>query len=96
MGNHAVGRAMVAIATTAAERRKEGESALDILDMAADRSEIRGADAEFDDACHEDGPFRDLLIEAFGNGASFADAEDDEDAFYDQVLKPFDERYGLC
>lgn len=97
MGNHAIGRAMVSIATALVERRREGETALDILDMAADRSEIRGTGAEFDGACYEDDMFRDLLIEAFANGEEFDTDDDDEmDAFYDRVIEPFSKRYGLC
>lgn len=86
---------MVACAEIAAERRREGETALEILDMAADKSGVRGMDAEFDDAAYDDTPFRALLLEAFGEGY---DAENDEwgDDFYDQVWKPFCERYNLC
>jgi hypothetical protein len=95
MGDHAVGAAMVAIAETIADRRKPGETALDILDIAADRSGVRGRDAEFDDSIDEEGPFRSLLLEAFG--ADY-DPEDDEegDAFYDRVWSPFMARYNLC
>ncbi|WP_439538720.1 hypothetical protein [Sphingomonas sp.] len=95
MGNHAVGAAMVACAEIAAERRRDGETALDILDMAADKSGVRGMDAEFDDAAYDDTPFRALLLEAFG--ADY-DAEADEygDDFYDAVWKPFSARYDLC
>ncbi len=98
MGNHAVGRAFVAIATVANERRKEGESALDILDLAADQSEIRGADAEFDDAIEPGEPVFDLIIEAFGEGKVFTFGDDDEgwDAFYDGPYAAFNQRYSLC
>jgi len=95
MGNHAVGRAMVVVAETIAERRKEGETALDILDIAADRSEVRGMDAEFDDAGFEDGAFRSLLLEAFGKDYDAATDEDGE-GFYEGVWRPFSERYDLC
>lgn len=95
MGNHAVGRAMVAVAETLAERRKDGETALDILDIAAARSEVRGMDAEFDDAAYDETPFRDLLIEAFG--ADYDPATDvDGEGFYEGVWRPFRERYDLC
>lgn len=95
MGNHAVGKAMVAVAETAAERRKDGETALDILDMAADKSDIQGADAEFDDAIAPGTVMYGLIVEAFGEGASF-DGEDDEDRFYDGPYAAFQQRYGLC
>jgi hypothetical protein len=95
MGNHAVGRAMVAVAEVMADRRKPGETALDILDIAADKTEIRGADAEFDDAPDVDGPFRSLLIEAFGDGDTFED-DDEGERFYDKVYEPFNKRYELC
>ena len=95
MGNHSIGRAMVAAVEMAADRRREGETALAIFDEAADRVEIRGADAEFDDAPWEDGPFRTLLIEAFCPDFTPDDDEDD-DGFYDRVYTPFNERYELC
>ncbi|OAN52839.1 hypothetical protein [Sphingobium sp. TCM1] len=95
MGNHAVGRAMVAIAETIAERRKDGETALEILDIAADRSEVRGMDAEFDDAADDDTAFRALLLEAFGEDYDPATDVDGE-GFYEGVWRPFTERYGLC
>lgn len=94
MGNHAVGRAMVAVAETLADRRREGETALDILDIAADGSGVRGRDAEFDDAGWEDGPFRSLLLEAFG--ADYDPSTDvDGEGFYEGVWRPFRERYDL-
>lgn len=86
---------MVAVAEVAGERRREGETALEILDEAADRSEVRGMDAEFDDAGHEDGLFRSLLIEAFGEGDDFADDEEGE-RFYDTCWTKFRKRYELC
>jgi hypothetical protein len=95
MGNHSIGRAMVAAVEMAAQRRRPDETALDILDEAAERTEIRGADAEFDDSCDDDGPFRALLIEAFGDGRSFDD-DDEGEAFYEHVYEPFRQRYELC
>lgn len=95
MGNHAIGRAMVAVAEVAYERRREGETALDILDEAAKRSEVNGMDAEFDDAPYEDGPFRSLLIEAFAPGKDFSDDEDGDD-FYEEVWDKLRIRYNLC
>lgn len=101
MGNHAVGRAMVACAEIAVERRKDGETALDILDMAADKSGVRGMDAEFDDAFLPGQPMFELVVEAFGDGEDFsepdADGEDEFwDRFYDGPYAKFNERYGLC
>lgn len=95
MGNHSIGRTFVAAVEIAAERRREGETALEILDDAAERTEIRGADAEFDDAPYEEGLFRQLLIEAFAPDYT---ADDDEygDVFFDTVYEPFSQRYGLC
>lgn len=98
MGNHSIGRAFVAAAEIAASRRRENETALDILDEAAIRTEIRGADAEFDDAPYEDGLFRSLLIEAFCPDYEPVEDEDGDDSsdFYDRVYEPFSERYSLC
>lgn len=102
MGNHTVGRAFVAVATSISARRKDGETALDILDQAADASEVRGMDAEFDDAIMPGEPMWDLIVEAFGEGKPFTideDLDDDEegwDAFYDGPYAKFNARYGLC
>ena len=86
---------MVAAVEMAAERRREGETALSIFDEAAERVEIHGADAEFDDAPYEEGAFRSLMIEAFCPDYTPSDDEDD-DGFYDRVYSPFSERYSLC
>jgi len=94
MGNHTVGAAMVACAEIAADRRKDGETALDILDMAADRSGVRGMDAEFDDAPYDETPFRALLLEAFGKDYDAA-TDSDGEGFYEGVWRPFSERYDL-
>ena len=99
MGNHSIGRAMVVAVTMAAQRRQADETALDIFDQAAELTEIRGADAEFDDAPWEDGPFRSLMIEAFGvnyDPESDPESDDDEKGFYEAVYRPFSERYSLC
>ena len=97
MGNHAVGRAFVAVATKISERRKEGETAIQILDEAADASDVRGMDAEFDDAIMPGEPMWDLIVEAFGDGQPFTINEDDDwDTFYDGPYTKFRERYGLC
>lgn len=95
MGNHAIGRAFVAAVEMGYARRRLDESALDILDEAARLTGIRGADAEFDDAADEDGPFRSALLEAFGADYDPADDKDGE-GFYEGIERPFRERYNLC
>ena len=95
MGNHSIGRAFVAAVEMAAARRRDGEPALACLDEAAERVEIRGADAEFDDSPYEEGAFRTLLIEAFGPDYN-SDGDEDGDEFYEHVYRPFSERYELC
>lgn len=88
MGNHQAGRSMVLTATAlAAQREKTGQSALEILDIAC--SEYKGCDAEFDDSCYE-GPFHDLLVEAFGPHDS-----EDGDGFFEKIIEPFSKRYKL-
>lgn len=88
MGNHQAGRAMVLTATAlAAQREKTGQTALEILDIAC--NEYKGCDAEFDDSRYE-GPFYDLLVEAFGPYDS-----EDEDEFFEKIIEPFSKRYGL-
>jgi len=87
---------MVACATIAADRRKEGETALDILDLAAEQSEVRGMDAEFDDAFMPGEPMYNLVIEAFGDGGEYPDTEEGEEAFYDGPYSQFRKRYALC
>lgn len=103
MGNHAIGRAFVACAVMADKRRREGETALEILDEAADATEVRGMDAEFDDATMLGEPFCDLIIEAFGDPGDFkASYEDDDESeaayerFYDGPYQAFRKRYQLC
>jgi len=100
MGNHAIGRAFVAAATIAAERRREGETAIQILDEAADRTEVRGMDAEFDDAFLPGEPMFALVVEAFGDGADFSEPDEGEcdefwDRFYGGPYAKFRERYDL-
>lgn len=95
MGNHAIGRALVAAVEIAGSRRREGETALEIFDEAAERTDIRGADAEFDDSPYQDGLFRSLMIEAFA--PDYDDTEDEDgDLFHETVYETFSERYGLC
>ena len=105
MGNHHVGRAMVATATALAEH--SGLEPLAILDIACEP--YRGADAEFDDEIEPWCPFGQLLIRAFDpNGGyktvtldkpyrreSFVD-DATEEAWYEKVYEPFRERYGFC
>lgn len=93
---------MAACASIALDRRKEGETALEILDMAAEASGVRGMDAEFDDAFDPGEPMHSLVVEAFGDGRSAyidPEADDDEDgwdAFYDGPYAQFKKRYDLC
>lgn len=103
MGNHAVGRAFVAYAAAIAKRRREGETAIEILDEAAEASGVRGMDAEFDDATCFGEPFCDLIIEAFGNPDEFKAVYDDEEESEEAYIRfqngPYDafrNRYGLC
>jgi len=111
MGNHSIGAAMAAVAATMADRRRDGETALEILDAAADASGVRGMDAEFDDAREPGQPLGDLIFEAFApngladrerynelNEASFDDdaAMEAFDALYDATYGAFSKRYKLC
>jgi len=91
MGNHDAGRAMVATACALADQQeKTGQTALEILDIAC--ADFRGCDAEFDDATWE-GPFHELLQEAFGPYDKSTD--EDGEVFYTKLIEPFSERYGL-
>lgn len=110
MGNHSIGRAFAAIVETALERRRPDESALDILDMAAEKTDIRGADAEFDDARNTDQPLGKLIFEAFApngiadiplydrlNAGDELNADDVSfDELYDATYGAFRKRYDLC
>lgn len=105
MGNHSIGAAYVAIVETALDRRKPGETALEILNMAADKSGICGADAEFDDALDTDQPTGRLIFEAFApNGVDDIPAYDlanetgtvDFDTLYDATYGAFRKLYNLC
>ena len=95
MGNHAIGGAFVAVVEATAERRRTGETALDVLDAAAERLDIRGADAEFDDAPFDGGCFHKILIEAFCPTYLSLNDEDGEE-FYEKVYLPFSKRFELC
>ncbi len=107
MGNHAVGAAFIGIAETMIERRLEGETALMILDAAADKSGIRGADAEFDDSLDTSEPVGRLIFEAFApNGVEdiprydeLNETDEDYDAFddlFEATFGEFRKRYKLC
>ena len=101
MGNHSIGQAMVAVAVTANERRKPNETALDILDLAAERTDIRGMDAEFDDATNPDEAFGAILKEAFCPDFAFPKVTDEDseagwDDWYERAYRPFRARYDLC
>jgi hypothetical protein len=100
------------------DRRKDGESALDILDLAC--NPWRGADAEFESTdpdnpsqVHPDyddyrvlpSPMALLLVEAFApNGLAElpryeSEKPDDDaygDAYWDEVIEPFEKRYRFC
>ena len=97
MGNHAAGNAFANIAKALASRRKEGETALEILDEAFERSGIgHGCDAEFEDATMPGDVFYDLINEAFNDGQCYNDPDDAFEAWYDDVYAKFRERYKLC
>lgn len=93
MGNHDVGRAMDRTARLLIGRRKEGESALELLDAICEP--YRGSDAEFDDALFYGEPLAELALEAFAPGQSFDDDIDGE-GFYEGVIRPFRKRYDFC
>lgn len=98
MGNHAAGSMIVNVATAMFERRRSGETAIQILDAAVEKAKASpgySSDTEYDDAPWKDGPFRSLLIEAFGNGDDFAD-DDDGERFFDNCYWPFKQRTGQC
>ena len=96
MGDHTAGGLFVKIATALDSRRKEGETALQILDEAFERSEIGyGRDAEFDDATSPGHTFYDLINEAFNDGTLYEEIEDAMDAWYDDVYGGFKKRYQL-
>lgn len=99
MGNHAAGESFANMAKALASRRRDGETALEILDEAFKRADIDyGCDAEFDDATSPGDPFYDLINEAFAPEGKVYDFDDDEqsDDWYDNVYTKFRERYKLC
>lgn len=103
MGNHTAGRYVVMAATLIAERRADGETALDILDKAVAKAKENydySPDIEFDDDARPGEPFGDLLTEAFNpdyNPEHDIDADGDEgEVWFDTVYMPFKQRYGMC
>jgi len=85
MGNNRLGATFAKIAETMVARRREGETALEILDAAAEAAEIRGMDMDFDGQDMSDEPLGRLLFEAFSpNGV--ADIER-----YDAVSQSIDD-----
>lgn len=104
MGNFAVGRQMGSLVKVMVERRLEGETAIQILDAAAEMCELNGTDAEFEDDKRTDQPLGRIIFEAFApNGADdiavFEELEtsiDDgevEDEALDEAQAKFDELY---
>ncbi len=95
MGNHDVGRALVAGSKGFWAGRKDGlvtkDEALTVLDAMAE--DFRGADAEFDDNDIPDSPLGRLVAIAF-------DATEEEitdgDAWYEGPWTRFSDRYGFC
>lgn len=99
MGNHAAGDAFANMAKALASRRRNGETALEILDEAFEKSGIgHGCDAEFEDATSPGDPFYDLINEAFAPVGKVYDFNDDDsyDEWADDVYSKFRERYKLC
>ena len=73
MGNNRLGATFAKIAETMVARRREGETAMEILDAAAEAAEIRGMDMDFDGQDGSDEPLGLLLFEAFApNGVADA------------------------
>lgn len=98
MGNHDAGHKIVIAATLMSERRRDGESAIEILDRAVEIADAMGADAEFDDDANLDTPLGTLITEAFAPSGRIYDpeSEDDQDAWYDDCYQAFSDRFGLC
>jgi hypothetical protein len=97
MGNHAAGAMIVTTVEAMADRRRPGESAMDILDAALAKVKASpgfSTDAEFDDAAQPETPFGQVITEAFGTpGKVYDDPEGDD--WYDDVYAPFAQRFGL-
>jgi hypothetical protein len=93
MGNHAIGRQAMAVASALAEYREQiGLSALEILDKSCEC--CRGYDAEFEWDDEGGEVFHALLVEAFRPEYD-PDIDLDGDEFYDMIYKPFTRRYGI-
>jgi hypothetical protein len=85
MGNNRLGATFAKMAETIVARRREGETALEILDAAAEAADIRGMDMDFDGQDSTSEPLGRLLFEAFSpNGV--ADIER-----YDEVSESIDD-----
>ena len=91
MGNHVAGRAMVR-AVEAIMKVAPDTPPLAILDEACRGYE--GCDAEFDDERCDDRPFGQVLGRAFNPEYDGA-ADPDDDVWFETVVIPFSERYGL-
>jgi hypothetical protein len=99
MGNHDVGRAMDAAAkvfwVANGDSPVSQEKAIAVLDAAAEN--FHGADAEFDDSARPGEPLGRLMAVAFGPWTeSDEKANEDGERWYQQVYRPFRERYRFC
>jgi hypothetical protein len=65
MGNNRLGATMASVTEAMVGRRREGETALELLDAAADAAGIRDMDADFDGQDDAEEPLGRLLFEAF-------------------------------
>ena len=88
---------MVEVATALVEKNTN-LTPIEILDIACES--WRGCDAEFDDERSPDRPFGELLRKAFDPGTLYPLTEHDEDEewelWYENVERPFKERYNFC
>ena len=95
MGNNDAGRAMAMTVEALWERRAEtGLTALDVLDVAC--TPWKKTDVDFDDALLPGETFSEVLVEAFAPERPFTPEDDEyEDWWWDEVYKPFKDRYEL-
>lgn len=99
MGNHDVGRALAAAAkgfwVGNGDAPVTKERALAALDAVAE--DFRGADAEFDDHLLPDEPLGRLVGAAFGPWTAEDEAADEDgEAWYEKIRRPFSDRYDFC
>ena len=105
MGNHDVGKAFASVfeAISADLERSSREQVLAVMDSVG--RHYKGIDAEFDDYDDPSHPFGQALIKAFApdgfppvpsDDASDAEQDSWHDLWYEQVYKPFKERYDFC